>query len=154
MFTNRTYVLRTRFKVQREIMAAVVAAGDNDTTDQVVIEETTELLSTSLVNLDAAIVSAGNDKAAWAPPSSLETGLGARLTFLRWAKFDAEKARVRRALYWEERFAIWPGGVITCAGDAQLQTALKLGISEVAPGARDAVGRQVSTRKNTTRTNL
>jgi hypothetical protein len=112
--------------------------------DQLVVEENPLLVENALIALENAIVEANDHDQTWTPSASLEVGMGSRLAFLRWAKFDTQKARARRALYWTERMSLWPnGGVISCAGDKRLQTALAMGIAEVGEGCRDNFGRQV-----------
>jgi len=126
-------------------MATLLEDGADDW-----IDETEGMVAAGLAELAAAMAQAGDDVASWAPVQSLEVGLASRLAFLRCAKFDAVKARARRARYWEFRAGLFPPGLRTRdghlpgAGHPCLAKALRLGVTEFPIGARDKKGRQVA----------
>jgi hypothetical protein len=124
-------------------MAALEAEGEW-------VDETEDMVAAGLAELAEAIAKDGDDVAPWAPAAAaLEVGLASRLAFLRCAKFDAAKARARRARYWAYRATLFPSTMCTTEGHLPgadhpcLANALRLGTTEFPIGARDNLGRQV-----------
>jgi len=98
-----------------------------------------------LIALDAAILESDDNNSEWAPSQSQEVGIASRQNFLHWAKFDIEKARLRRAKYWSYRRNLFnsTSGLMSANADPRLRSALELGVVEVPQGRRDREGHQV-----------